>query len=162
MSTLSAIRQQAVSTHRVVNLNTDGVSHAQSLIAPKPAGNSANWVLGHLLCVYNDVLGLLGAARVMERDALKPYARGSAPLEEKDALPLDSLVDGWNRACAEFDAALASIPETRLAEPVPNSPTNNPDETVGSLLVTVMFHQAYHAGQLGLLRRVAGHAGAIA
>ena len=162
MSTLSAIRQQAVSTHRVVNLNTDGVSHAESLIAPRPAGNSANWVLGHLLCVYNDVLGLLGAAPVMEREALKPYARGSAPLAETDAIPLDSLVDGWNRACAEFDTALGSIPEARLAEPVQNSPTNNPNETVGSLLVTVMFHQAYHAGQLGLLRRVAGHAGAIA
>jgi uncharacterized damage-inducible protein DinB len=162
VSTAAAVRQQAWMTREMVRVNVDGVSHAQSLIAPRPAGNSLNWIVGHLLGVYNDVLGLLGAAPVMDRGALRPYARGSTPLAEKDAIPLDELVRAWDRACSEVDAALASVPESRLAETVPDSPTGNPDETVGSLLVTVMFHQAYHAGQLGILRRVAGLPGAVA
>ncbi len=45
---------------------------------------------------------------------------------------------------------------------VPDGPTGNPEETVGSLLAVVMFHQAYHSGQLGILRRIAGESGAIA
>lgn len=36
------------------------------------------------------------------------------------------------------------------------------DETMGSLLAAVLFHQAYHAGQLGILRRIAGESVAIA
>jgi uncharacterized damage-inducible protein DinB len=34
-------------------------------------------------------------------------------------------------------------------------------ETVRSLLGTILFHQAYHSGQTGLLRRIAGKPGAI-
>jgi uncharacterized damage-inducible protein DinB len=48
-----------------------------------------------------------------------------------------------------------------MDEPAPFSPTNNPKETVRSLLATVFFHQAYHVGQTGLLRRIAGKEGAI-
>ena len=48
-----------------------------------------------------------------------------------------------------------------LERPVPNSPSGNPDETVRSLITTVMFHQAYHAGQTAVLRRIAGREGAI-
>jgi uncharacterized damage-inducible protein DinB len=44
---------------------------------------------------------------------------------------------------------------------VTNSPSGNPDETVRSLITTVMFHQAYHAGQTAVLRRIAGREGAI-
>ena len=48
-----------------------------------------------------------------------------------------------------------------LDRPAPHSPSGNPDETVRSLLTTVFFHQAYHAGQTALLRRIAGREGAI-
>lgn len=162
MSTIAAVRQQAEMTRQVVRLNVDGVTHEQSLTAPRPAGNSLNWVLGHLLCIYNEVLGLLAAPPVTDRERLQPYARGSSPLAASDALPLDELVRLWEEACGSFASALSAVPEARLAQPVPDSPSGNPDETVGSLLVTVMFHQAYHAGQLGVLRRVSGHPGAIA
>jgi uncharacterized damage-inducible protein DinB len=53
------------------------------------------------------------------------------------------------------------LPAQRLEERVAQSPTGNPNESLGSLLATVMFHQAYHAGQLGILRRIVGKPGAI-
>ncbi len=56
---------------------------------------------------------------------------------------------------------LASLSDENLAAAAPFSPRNDPDETVGSLLTLIAFHQAYHTGQTGLLRRVAGHDGAI-
>jgi hypothetical protein len=59
------------------------------------------------------------------------------------------------------DAGLAAIDPETFDDPVPESPTGNPDETVRSLMSTVMFHQAYHAGQTAVLRRIAGKEGAI-
>jgi hypothetical protein len=35
------------------------------------------------------------------------------------------------------------------------------DQSVGEKLFVLQFHEAYHAGQTGLLRRIAGHEGAI-
>jgi hypothetical protein len=43
----------------------------------------------------------------------------------------------------------------------PFSPTGNPKETMGSLLASLAFHEAYHVGQTGLLRRVIGREGVI-
>ena len=144
-------------------MNVAGVSHEQSLIQPSPAGNCLNWVLGHLLAIYNDVLPLLGRPSVISDGSLARYARGSAPIvRPSDALPLAHLFSAWDDACTSVDAGLAALPPSRLAEPAPMSPTGDANETVGSLLFTVLFHQAYHAGQLGLLRRLAGERGAIA
>jgi len=35
------------------------------------------------------------------------------------------------------------------------------NQSLGSKLAVLQFHEAYHAGQLGLLRRIAGKKGAI-
>jgi uncharacterized damage-inducible protein DinB len=162
MSGVASLRHQARLTREVVRLNLEGISHEESLIQPRPAGNCLNWVLGHLLTIYNELLPLLGQPQVLPSGALAPYARGSSPITRpSEALPLQDLVSAWNEAAARVDAGLAELPAERLMEPVPDSPTGDPDETTGSLLFTVLFHQAYHAGQLGILRRIAGKPGAI-
>jgi uncharacterized damage-inducible protein DinB len=146
----------------IVRLNVADVSHEDSLLQPRPAGNCLNWVLGHLLTVYNDVLPVLGQQPVVGGDVLQHYARGSAPMTDaRDARLFAELQRDWDAACTRIDAGLAAMPGERLRESAPHSPTGNPDETVGSLLSTVMFHQAYHAGQLGILRRIAGKPGPI-
>jgi uncharacterized damage-inducible protein DinB len=158
----SNLRHLAQMTQAIVRLNVADVSHEDSLVQPRPAGNCLNWVLGHLLAVYNDVLPVLAQQPVVAAGLLQHYARGSSPITSaKDALPFSDLKRDWDTACARIDAGLATTPAERLGERVARSPTGNPDETVGSLLSTVMFHQAYHAGQLGILRRVAGKPGAI-
>ncbi len=68
----------------------------------------------------------------------------------------------WDEATTRVDAGLAALPVEVLGHPVPHSPENDPDETIRSLLSTIFFHQAYHAGQTGVLRRVIGKPGAIA
>jgi uncharacterized damage-inducible protein DinB len=59
------------------------------------------------------------------------------------------------------DAGLSTLTAEAMGQPAPFSPSGNPDETVGSLVATVIFHQAYHSGQTGVLRRVSGKKGAI-
>jgi uncharacterized damage-inducible protein DinB len=163
MTVIATLRHQAQLTRTVVRLNVDGVSHAESLIQPQSGGNCLNWVLGHLVAIYGEALPLLGQQPVRPREELSHYQRGAPPITDPaDALPLEKLKDAWEEACARVDAGLAALSEARLAESVPLSPTNDPNETMGSLLATVLFHQAYHSGQLGTLRRIVGKAGAIA
>jgi uncharacterized damage-inducible protein DinB len=161
-SEVEVFRQQTQMTHQVVRLNVQGVTHKESLTRPTPGGNCLNWVLGHLLGVYNDVLPRVGQKPVMDKDVLKRYARGTPPIEDPtEALDVQELLTGWDEATKRMDAGLAGLTAEDLARPVPNSPGGNPNETVRSLLATVLFHQAYHAGQTGILRRIAGKEGAI-
>jgi hypothetical protein len=163
MSEIGGMRHQARLTRDVVRLNLDGISHEQSLTQPRPAGNCSNWVVGHLVAVYNQVLPLLEQTPVESAGDLGRYARGSPPLTRvSDAVPLPKLVSAWEEACVRVEAGLAALAPRRLEMLVPDSPTGDPDETLGSLLAVALFHQAYHAGQLGILRRIAGESGAIA
>ena len=156
------LRHQAGMVHQVVRLNTAGLSQAESLIQPQSAGNCMNWIVGHLLSVYNQALPLVHQEAVDRNGSLDRYKRGSAPVRSpEDALDISDLMAAWDESCARFDAGLAALPPEELNAPAPMSPTDNPNETIGSLLSTVCWHQAYHAGQTGVLRRVAGKSGAI-
>jgi hypothetical protein len=148
--------------HRVFKLTVDGLTQADSLIQPQPAGNCLNWVVGHLLCVYDQLLPLLGQAPVMQPGALKRYERGSAPIKSaSEAMELSYLLTGIDEAVARVDAGLQGLSEETLDSPAPFSPTGRP-ETIRSLIGSILFHQVYHTGQASLLRRLAGKNGAIA
>ena len=90
-----------------------------------------------------------------------PHARQRELADPAEAFDLAVLRDAWDEAAARVAAGIGSLPPEALDRPAPFSPGNDPDETVRSLLTTVLFHQTYHAGQLGLLRRLAGKPGAI-
>ena len=159
---IEGLRYTALLVEKVVAINLDGVTQEDSLVQPQPGGNCLNWVLGHLLSVYCDVLPAVKQQPVVDPDVLKKYSRGSAPLTESgEAFDLGELSAWWNEAVKRFDEGLASLTPEALDEKAPFSPNNNPNETVRSLLNTVLFHQAYHSGQTGLLRRIAGKPGAI-
>lgn len=159
---IDTFRHQARMTRYVVGLNLDGITQEESLVQPQPHGNCANWVLGHLVCIYNRALPLLGQQPVLEPESLARYDRGSSPiLDASEARDVGELLLAWNAASERVDAGLAQLDPDTLDTPSPFSPSNDPNETVRSLLSTVLFHQAYHAGQTGLLRRIAGKEGAI-
>lgn len=155
-------RHQVGVTGKVVKLNLENISHEESLIQPEGGMNCINWVVGHLVCIYNNVLPMLGQEQVFETEAIKRYARGSKPLREAaEALELQRLIAAWDEASKRIDAGLANLTPEALNGPAPFSPGNDPKETISSLLSLVCFHQAYHAGQLGILRRAVGKQGAI-
>lgn len=159
---IQAYRLHARLTDHCVKANAAGVTQEESLAQPHPGGNCLNWVVGHLVCIYNNAIPLVGQEPVMDKAILARYDRGSDPILAADqALPLSQLLEAWDELSARFDAGIAALTPEYLDQPAPFSPSGDPDETVRSLLNTVLFHQAYHSGQTGVLRRVAGHEGAI-
>jgi uncharacterized damage-inducible protein DinB len=161
MSEIDLWRHQTHMTRDVVGANVAGLTHEDSLVQPRPGGNCLNWVLGHLLSVYDGMLPLMKQEPVMSEGALKRYVRGAPPIRDgAEALDFGQMLSAWNQAVERVDAGLAGLSPDVLDRPV-GSPTGNPNETLRSLLTTIMFHQAYHAGQTAVLRRIAGKEGAI-
>jgi hypothetical protein len=159
---IEALRRQTRLTHNVIRVNIDGLTHDDSLIQPRPDGNCLNWVIGHLLIMDQRLLRVLGQAPVMPISDLARYDRGSRPIREPaDAIEFDTLAAALAESDLRVDAGFTALPPERLTAPAPFSPNGDPAETVGSLLSLLAFHQSYHSGQTGILRRLAGKEGAI-
>jgi len=146
--------------HYVVLKNVEGLSHADSLVQPEPGGNCLNWVLGHIVRTRNEALGLVGKKPLLPVEKFELYA--STPIQDGSrALPFAQLLRDYEALQQPWIEGLRGMPAQALTGPAPFTPTGNPQETVGSLLVAIVFHESYHSGQLGLLRRLVGKAGVI-
>jgi DinB family protein len=148
--------------HYAIGVNARDLTHQESLIGPGPAGNCANWVLGHIVQNRGAVLSLLGEQPVWDAAEGERYKRGSAPIAggaappgaAAAAKPFPEIFEALDRSQERILAGLSRVKEEDLGSA----------GTKGSLiskLAGLQFHEAYHAGQLGLLRRIAGKKGAI-
>jgi len=159
MNAKDAIKTQYVLAFRTTAMNTEGMSHEDSIRQPVPAGNCANWILGHLTDVQNEVMKLLGLEPAWDSEALQ---RTADPItNEAEAIDWDAMRRAFLAAEEPCAAAIDALPPEKLDEPGYPNPLGG-EMTFGELLNFLGFHQCYHAGQLGLTRRVAGLDGAIA
>jgi uncharacterized damage-inducible protein DinB len=143
--------------HGVVRANVGEITHAESLIQPDPAGNCLNWVLGHLVAMRSGLLRGLGAEPVWGEADCKRYDRHGPPIvNAAEAKPLEEIWEAYDTSQKRLRKAVSQLTPRQLAEKAPFSPANNPEETVGTLLATFAFHDAYHTGQTGVLRRLVG------
>jgi uncharacterized damage-inducible protein DinB len=143
-------------SHGVLTRNLEGITAEESLRAPDSGGNSLNWVLGHLLFYRNQMSSLLGEPPAWDSSLAGRYARGSAPLgPDDDPEPFDSLRAGLDRSQELLLAVLRGAAAETLAT------TNERGEPVAQRLALLALHEGYHGGQIGLLRRLLGHEGAI-
>ncbi len=151
------VRQLSFTQFVLIN-NTKDVTHEESLIQPQPGGNCMNWVVGHILVARNQLLSVLGRETVWDDSIGLPYKRGSKAIlgDDPSLRRFETLVQDLTLTYERIQPALASCDEGRMDEASPFSPTNNAEETWGSLLAGLLFHESYHAGQTGLLRRAAG------
>jgi hypothetical protein len=147
--------------HYVLKTNTEGMDHADSLVQPQPAGNCANWVLGHILVSRNMILRLLGAEPLLGDDESQPYRRGSAPLGDgaADAVSFEKLLGMLDASQETIMERLPTLDDEALAREV-TGPFGKPEQ-LGNVIGALHFHEAYHAGQIGVIRRLLGREGAI-
>lgn len=143
----------------VVNRNCDGITQEDSLIHPKPNGQNFNWVLGHMVKVRNEILGLIGKKPLYEEGKFHIYT--PKDFVAADALDVSELRESFNALQRELEEGVQSMTAEKLRQPASFTPKEDTKDTIGSLLTTIMWHEAYHAGQLGILRRLAGRPGVI-
>jgi uncharacterized damage-inducible protein DinB len=131
------------------------VSDEEGLRPPPGGGNCLNWIVGHIVVSRNDVLALLGAPPFWSPAEAGPYLRGSS----------GTLTAGSPRTMAELQIALDGSYDAireRMSGLSPEDLARSTEKgTVGGDLAFLQFHESYHAGQVGLTRRLLGKEGVI-
>ena len=147
---------------RVFGKNVGDVSHEESLAAPKQGGNCLNWVVGHMTRTRNLALASFAGKSPYAMEDFAAYDdRRGAEFSRATALPIDELRRRYKAMQEPLVRAIGSMPAEVLAAKPPRNMTGDPNETIGSNLATFVFHESYHVGQTGVLRRVAGKPGVI-
>lgn len=156
-----AILTQITACHWAAHINLDSVTNEQSLFMPEKGGNSINWLFGHIVATRCQFAPAIGAQPVWNSEQVDVYRRGSDATKTERFLPFEQLLRDYDAMQERLVAALHRVSPETLEGKAPFSPGNNPDETVGSLLAKITFHESYHLGQTAIVRRVQGLEGQI-
>ncbi len=110
--------------------------------------NSAHWILGHVLFIRNSLIELLGGVPVWKEEDFKHFDRGQKPIQEQLNSPdLETLKEFFQKSENELVRLFSQDIVVR---------SEDRQNVVG-----LVFHESYHAGQLGIVRKLLGKEGAI-
>lgn len=141
--------------HAVLKELTDGLTHAESLMQPPVPGNCMNWVVGHIAIYRNNrILKILGQPLVLDENLFGRYGRDSKPVtgDAPDVVKLDIFLNAIELAQERLAIGLRSIsPEQAQAMHAMGAFNMSAAEW----MLFLLRHEAYHVGNLEVLREVA-------
>jgi uncharacterized damage-inducible protein DinB len=153
MSNLVQLVQVYERSYRVILMQTEGLSQADSVKQLPFRGNCMNWVLGHIAVHRDKVLGLLGEKPILQPGVRDLYDRGSNPIQEGDpALTLEELLAALEKSQVQLMAALQAASPADLEVAMGEGSQQTKLERIQFL----QWHETYHLGQLEILRQLAG------
>ena len=141
--------------------NLDGISDDEALIQPRPAGSTINWVVGHIVVSRDVLLTVLGEKSVMEDEDSVHYKRGAKVEDVNLLIPLSKLIEALRQSQELLKAGLKRLSEEEINKPFEIGETDKDRSSLADQLSFIQFHEAYHVGQTGLLRRLVGKEGSI-
>lgn len=153
MNTRNILKLPYETNLKVIQMQTKGLTHTDSIIQPESRGNCFNWVLGHILAYRNTALELLGEDRFWTDEEAKRYYYDSEPVtseDDPDIYDFDMMMELLETTTEQIVAAIDAAPDDLLAE------TNEKGSTVQDRLAFNGWHEGYHAGQTEYLRQLAG------
>ncbi len=124
-----------------------GVGAAPATVRLYPGGKTI-WEIVHHLTVWNHV-----PRRRLDGEAIEdvPDTEDWPPVEDTSPAAWQVAVSALEEAHGTLHARVLDLTDGQLDEPVPGS-----DPTVRGMLLGVLQHNAYHAGQIVLLRKAQG------
>ena len=139
----------------VIKMQTDGLTHEDSMLQLPFHGNCLNWVLGHIASNRDGVLETLGESPLMVAYGVR-YKRGSDPVTRADegTMTLEELLNWLDRSQERIAIALSKMDESALAREYASGDRKT---TVGQRVFFLYFHETYHVGQTELFRQLAGN-----
>lgn len=139
----------------VINEQTKGLSHADSLIQPAERGNCLNYILGHLVVHRDLILDLLGKEPILTTEQEARYGYGSDPVVQDgpEVIPLEELLQMLGRAEQSLVGALEALSSADLEREIQSGERTT---TLGERIEFYSWHDTYHVGQTEYLRQLAG------
>ena len=142
--------------NEMVVRSLNGLTDEECWRRPADGGNPILWLVGHATISRGRLLAQLG----------HPYDHGlgllfdrGAKLREPDAYPVRATIEAaWQDTRRRMREAFAGLTDERLAA----APSGQPLPGVTSIagfIAFLAFHESYHVGQMGYLRRQLGHSG---
>lgn len=128
----------------IFEINFEGITHEDSLKEMYNC-NSANWILGHLVYTRNALLASIDNPPIAGEEMKEVYARGVVRPDMSKAVELDVLKKKY---VDSQPAIMKGVEQVK-------------DENLLEQLTIFGFHEAYHLGQIGLIRKLLGKEGAI-
>lgn len=144
--TTDALRSSFAMLDGMTRANLTGVDADSAGIRPADQANNALWIIGHIVYWRSRILELLGSEPVWSEGTNLEFTG------VKLGNPPAAVGRDFDTLIADLKAA-RSATEQALEGDVP--------EEVRADLLSLALHEAYHVGQLGLLRRSMGLVGAV-
>jgi uncharacterized damage-inducible protein DinB len=155
MNTSAAALKAQFDLHtRLFNNVLAGITDSDANTRKNDNINHIKWVAGHLLNArVTNIAQMTGGQPDSTYTA--QFGRGAFVDANDTYPPLAEITGKWNDTAAAFSNGISHIPEEVLAAP---SPAKTPvaDDTIRGLLSFLLSHEAYHIGQLSILRKMAG------
>jgi hypothetical protein len=125
--------------------------------ASDDGGNTAHWIVGHMAVARRSVLRHLGDA-VPEDDWEQAFEMKVTPEGTKGYPAPEVLLEDIRESGKKLTSILAEMTPEKAAEEW-GSPFPDGGTTLADGAQFMHFHESYHIGQLGLLRRISGKKG---
>ena len=122
-----------------------------------PVGHDARWIVGHV-AVYRARIEALAGLAPAPLPWEAAFRQGSSPADVPADLDPRALVTAFHASHQAAAARWEAVTEADLARPAGRTLPDGSD-TVGGAIRFLSWHEAYHLGQLGFLRRLAGKPG---
>jgi hypothetical protein len=122
-----------------------------------PVGHTACWLVGHLAVTRNRLLGMVGLAP-MAQPWEAAFGRGTRPADVPADLDPRLLVQAFHATQEALAGRWDALTADDLAKPLGRTLPDGTDSISGAVRF-LAWHEAYHIGQLGFMRRLAGRPG---
>jgi len=141
--------------------NTDIINKAIADVRPEdwfrtPSNDSNHlmWLLGHVVVHRGAVLKTLGVDWNSSWAGL--FAPGAQRVDEAEYPTVDEMRAAWDEMSEQLKAALREAPLEVLGS---NAPEGAPsfDKKLSGTVAFYAFHDTYHVGQVGFLRKWLGY-----
>ncbi len=154
MNTKQAILETMGTARYITNEYLADLSDAELLVRPVAGMNTIAWQLGHLIASECKMLRSVGASMPeLPAGFEERHTPETAKLDDPGKLSnKQTYLDLWDRVRKAATAALAALPDARLAEEAPED-VRSYAPTVGSVYLMVGMHELMHSGQWVAVRR---------
>ena len=137
-----------------IQAHTKSLTHADSLIQPPVPGNCMNWVVGHITLYRNRIFKILGQPPIFDEATTARYVRDSKPVlgDEPGIGILEDMLHALDESQSKLGAAMNALSPDDAQKPWSFGDLHM---TAAEWMLFLLRHEAYHTGNLELLREVA-------